>query len=104
VTSPRRRSAAPARKDAFAIAATGCLGERVESGEGAVDNREVEIHARLDELCRNDANRLATRLPLLDLRQHFASVLGTHQRREVDRRGVSEPSVQKFGELARISA
>lgn len=42
----------------FAVAASGGLGDGVESGEGAIDDGEVEVHACFDEGGADDKNGL----------------------------------------------
>ena len=40
----------------LAVATSGCLGNRIEACHGTVDEREVDIDTRLDQLGRNEAD------------------------------------------------
>lgn len=68
---------------AVAVAAPGSLGDRVESGEGAIDDGEIDIDSGFDELGGDEANGELFLQTLADLGEDAGAVFRTHEGGEV---------------------
>ncbi|OQB38630.1 MAG: hypothetical protein BWY09_01282 [Candidatus Hydrogenedentes bacterium ADurb.Bin179] len=63
----------------FTIASPRSLGNGIQSGQGAIYDGEIHIHARLYQLCAYHLYRHSRLKPPFDVINHQRTVLAAHQ-------------------------